>query len=372
MIEAGTKYAAQNRKVKTGCLTGAHFMKLSVKAVPESAVKTGSCRKSSVSQEILKLQHIPPRRNIQLADRFNSQKSISEAILNRSDAKCKSKSHFIKAPLKPINEMFERDDEALTSILNRCPQNSITGKASIFRGRERPSLFPNGINPLDTAAEKFAKPLPLTALATRAFSLGPVTSTKVDTTSVLVTPSSVVKMSKKTPTKTVRFDESVYFRSPKTDNMSSPETSVPKIGEPTSLETTNEMTLDLKVKFDDMLEKLRNLPAGVFRNLEEAVHQIASEKLKNANKTCKERPSSLPLNSTAVSFSESEIKEVLPSYCWSSVDCIASRTRRKVRVSQVYVNQEFSLTVGASQEKNCNPTFHPENYAQEDSETPKM
>lgn len=38
------------------------------------------------------------------------------------------------------------------------------------------------------------------------------------------------------------------------------------------------MILDLKVKFDDMLEKLRNLPAHIFRNLEEAVHQIASEK----------------------------------------------------------------------------------------------
>lgn len=38
------------------------------------------------------------------------------------------------------------------------------------------------------------------------------------------------------------------------------------------------MVLDLKMKFDDILEKLRNLPARVFNNLEEAVHQIACEK----------------------------------------------------------------------------------------------
>lgn len=32
------------------------------------------------------------------------------------------------------------------------------------------------------------------------------------------------------------------------------------------------------MKFDDMLEKLRNLPASVFSNLKEAVRQIAHEK----------------------------------------------------------------------------------------------
>ncbi|VDN86534.1 unnamed protein product, partial [Brugia pahangi] len=208
MIEAGTKYAAQNRKIKTDYSTGAHFMKVSIKTVPGSSIKIGS-RKNSLAS--LKLQRISSR-NKQIAETSSSQKAICKDILNHSDAKCESKSCFAKAPLKPINEIFERDDAALTSILNRCPQNSISGRASIFRGRERPSLFPNGINPLDTAAMKFAKPLSLTALTARSLSMEPIISTKVDSTSILVTPSSSVMMSKRTPGKTVRFDESVDFR----------------------------------------------------------------------------------------------------------------------------------------------------------------
>uniref|UniRef100_A0A8R1XS49 FAS1 domain-containing protein n=1 Tax=Onchocerca volvulus TaxID=6282 RepID=A0A8R1XS49_ONCVO len=337
MIEAGTKYAEQNRKIKADCSAGSHFMKFSVKTVPGSTIKTQPCKKSMVRQHILQ------RRNNQIVDTFSNQQSISRIIRNHSDAKSKPKSYFVKTPLKPINETFERDDAALTSILSRCPQNSISGRASIFRGRERPSLFPNGVNPLDRAAVKFAKPLPLTAFATRSFSLGAISSAKVDTTSTLITPSLAVKISKRTPMKTVRFDESIDFRSPKID-ISSPETSVPKIDEPASLETTDEMILNLKLKFDDMLEKLRNLPAHVFSNLEEAVHQITSEKSTNASKICDRHPFNSSLNSTAVSFLEPEMKEILPSYYWSAVqitppmDCIASRTRRKIRLSQVYAN----------------------------------
>ncbi|EJW86267.1 hypothetical protein WUBG_02823 [Wuchereria bancrofti] len=335
MIEAGTKYAAQNRKIKTDYSTRAHFMKFSVKTVPGSSIKIGSCKNSLAP---VQLQRISSR-NKQIAETPSSQKAICKAILNHSDAKCESKLYFAKAPLKPINEIFERDDAALTSILNRCPQNSISGRASIFRGRERPSLFPNGINPLDTAAVKFAKPLPLTALTARSFSMEPIISAKVDSTSILVTPSSSLMMSKRTPGKTVRFDESVDFRSPKIDHIF-PETSVPKINKSSSLETTDEMILDLKVKFDVVLEKLRNLPARVFTNLEEAVRQIASEKSRNAEKTCNGYPSSPTLNLTTESFSESQVKEVLPSCFSLSVDCIASRTRRKVRISQVYINQQ--------------------------------
>ncbi|VBB29165.1 unnamed protein product [Acanthocheilonema viteae] len=364
MIEAGAKYAAQNRKVKADCSTGAHFMKFSIKTRPQPVIKTESCKKTITS---LKLQHISPRKNKQMVDPSSSRQSISENILNRSDIKSKPKTYFIKAPLKPINEIFERDDAALTSILNRCPQNSVSGRASIFRGRERPSLFPNGINPLDTAAVKFAKPLPLTALAARSFSLGVIPSTKVDTTSILVTPSSTVRMSKRTPAKTVRFDESIDFRSPKVDSISSSETNVLETDKLASLETTNEMILDLKMKFDDILEKLRNLPASVFTNLKQAVYQIAYEKSRDANRTCNGYPFNPPLNSTALSFSKPETKEVLFSSCRSSLDCIASRTRRKVRVSQ-----EFPLTMESSQEKNSDPVFRPENLAYKNCETSKI
>ncbi|CAG9534733.1 unnamed protein product [Cercopithifilaria johnstoni] len=339
MIEAGTKYAAQNRKIKADCSAGTHFTKFSVETVPGSIIKTGLCRKSTVP-----LKRTSPRKNKQILDTSSNHQSISENILNRSDAKSKPKTHFIKTPLKPINEIFERDDAALTSILNKCPQNSISGRASMFRSRERPSLFPNGVNPLDTAAVKFAKPLSLTALAARSFSLG--MPAKIDTASILVTPSSTFKMSKRTPVKTVRFDESVDFRSPKVDDVSSPESSVLKIGKPTSLETSDEMILDLKMKFDDILEKLRNLPASVFSNLKEAVHQISYEKSRNANIMCNRYPFNQQLNS----FSELETKEVLPNRCRSSMDCIALRTRRKVRVSQMHTNQE-SVTILATNSK---------------------
>lgn len=43
--------------------------------------------------------------------------------------------------------------------------------------------------------------------------------------------------------KTVRFDESVDFRSPKVDDICSSETSVPEIGKPASLETTVSFTI---------------------------------------------------------------------------------------------------------------------------------
>ncbi|VDO32508.1 unnamed protein product [Onchocerca flexuosa] len=76
MIEAGTKYAQQNRKIKAECSAGAHFMKFSVKTVPGSAIKTQPCRKSIVRQ------HISQRRNNQIADTFNSQQSISRIIHN--------------------------------------------------------------------------------------------------------------------------------------------------------------------------------------------------------------------------------------------------------------------------------------------------
>ncbi|VDK74781.1 unnamed protein product [Litomosoides sigmodontis] len=349
MIEAGAKYAAQNRKIKTDCSSGAHFMKFNVKTVPGPVVKKGSCRKSTVP---LKLQHISPNKKKQIIDISSTHQPISDNTPSCSDAKTKPKIHFIKAPLKPINEIFERDEAALTSILSRCPQNSFSGRASMFRGRERPSLFPNGVNPLDTAAVKFAKPLPLTTLAARSFSLGMMSSTKADTTSILVTPSSSVKISKRTPAKTVRFDESADFRSSKIDSISFPETSAPEI-RPTSLEATNEMVLDVKMKFDDMLEKLRNLPASVFSNLKEAVHQIDYEKSRNVNRTRNEYPSNPSLDSKTFSLSEPEAKEVLPSRYRSSLDCIASRTRRKIRVSE-----EFPLTVESSSEKDCDPMFH--------------
>uniref|UniRef100_A0A0R3RTL9 TPX2_importin domain-containing protein n=1 Tax=Elaeophora elaphi TaxID=1147741 RepID=A0A0R3RTL9_9BILA len=314
MIEAGTKYAAQNRKIKANCSAGAHFMKLSVKTVPGSTVKIGSCRKSTVP---LKLQQISPKKDKQLVDTSISQQSAHETILNRSETKSRPRPHFMKAPLKPINEVFERDDAALTSILNRYPQNSLSGRSSMFRGRERPSLFPNGVNPLDTAAVKFAKPLPLTTLTARSLSLEVVTSTKFDATPILVTPSSTVKMSKRTP---------VGFLCLKQKRLGLTKASI----------FENEMILDLKMKFDDILEKLRNLPAGAFTNLKEAVHQIADEQARNANSTGYEYPFNPPLNSTALSFSQSETKD-WPSR--SSMDCIASRTRRKVRVSQICVNQ---------------------------------
>ncbi|MCP9261567.1 hypothetical protein DINM_004919 [Dirofilaria immitis] len=332
MIEAGTKYAMENRKIKTNCSAEAHVMKFNVKTVQGSIIKTRSCKRSTMS---VKRQHISPRRNNQIVDTFNSQQSISEIIRNasilHSSAKSKSKSRFVKTPLKPINEIFERDDAALTSILNRCSQNSISGRTSIFRGRERPSLFPNGVNPLDTAAVKFAKSLPLEAFPSRSFSLGAITSTNIDTASILVTPSSAIKISRRTPVgsskmKIVRFDESIDFRSPKLDSMYSAEVGVSKTGKSDSVETTNEMILDLKVKFDDMLEKLRNLPTHVFNNLEEAMHQIASEK--------------------STSNNEPEMREILPNCCWSavqitpSVDCIASRTRQKIRLSQVHANSK--------------------------------
>ncbi|KAM3719557.1 Argininosuccinate lyase [Dirofilaria immitis] len=337
MIEAGTKYAMENRKIKTNCSAEAHVMKFNVKTVQGSIIKTRSCKRSTMS---VKRQHISPRRNNQIVDTFNSQQSISEIIRNHSSAKSKSKSRFVKTPLKPINEIFERDDAALTSILNRCSQNSISGRTSIFRGRERPSLFPNGVNPLDTAAVKFAKSLPLEAFPSRSFSLGAITSTNIDTASILVTPSSAIKISRRTPMKIVRFDESIDFRSPKLDSMYSAEVGVSKTGKSDSVETTNEMILDLKVKFDDMLEKLRNLPTHVFNNLEEAMHQIASEKSTNANKISDGHPFNSSLNSTTwIASPHEQDKKFVYLKCMP----IPSRSKRWREMNQMLPEKPQSI-----------------------------
>uniref|UniRef100_A0A915PV74 FAS1 domain-containing protein n=1 Tax=Setaria digitata TaxID=48799 RepID=A0A915PV74_9BILA len=382
MIEAGTKYAAQNRKIKTDCSTRANFMKLSVKvsitgpfvmlqaATPSSAVKIESCRRPAMR---LKLHRDSPRKNEQAVEISNSQQSISEIL--RPDTNNKKRPYIAKTPLKPINEIFERDDAALTSILNRCPQNSVSGRISIFRGRERPSLFPNGINPLDTAAVKFAKPLPLTTLAARSFSLGSIAPTKADTTSILATSSPAVKMSKRTPAKTVRFDESIDFRSPKVGGFPSSEAKVSNIDKQPP-EKTDEMILDLKMKFDEMLDKLRNLPECVFISLEKAVHQISSEKSANVSKTCNKYRGRLdPLqNSTTVLLPESERTENLSSCCLSplqttpSPDCIALRTRRKVRSSQMN-DQEFTPAVDAFLRKSNNVAYRPRSLIRQDYET---
>ncbi|VDN26054.1 unnamed protein product [Gongylonema pulchrum] len=103
-----------------------------------------------------------------------------------------------------------------------------------LRGRERPSLFPNGINPLDAAAERFAKPVPTAVFAARAQSIGPAGLAGIVPVTLLSTPSSILKQ--------------------------------------------NKLTLDLELEFYEMLAPLRALPEHIFDNLEVAVKAVSLEK----------------------------------------------------------------------------------------------
>ncbi|VDN24709.1 unnamed protein product [Gongylonema pulchrum] len=152
------------------------------------------------------------------------------------------------------------------------------------RGRERPSLFPNGINPLDAAAERFAKPVPTAVFAARAQSIGPAGLAGIVPVTLLSTPSSILKQ--------------------------------------------NKLTLDLKLEFYEMLAPLRALPEHIFDNLEVAVKAVSLEKRLKGGETHNDRTSCFSRHTVAEKPQQTKTGN-------RSTDCIALRTRRKSRLSQV-------------------------------------
>uniref|UniRef100_A0A183VBG6 Spindle pole body component n=1 Tax=Toxocara canis TaxID=6265 RepID=A0A183VBG6_TOXCA len=56
--------------------------------------------------------------------------------------------------VKPKMEQFRRDEASLDDILSQRPiRYSACRPSNLLRHHERPSLFPNGINPLDRAVQ---------------------------------------------------------------------------------------------------------------------------------------------------------------------------------------------------------------------------
>ncbi|VDN06550.1 unnamed protein product [Thelazia callipaeda] len=311
MIEAGSKYAALNRE-----------------NAPVKCSRSVNCASAA------------------------SNMKDNVVVTATSSANDKMKFRNAATPtLSTINETFVRDDAALKSILNKCMPCSFTRRASIYRNRERPSLFPNGINPLDVAAAKFAKSGSLGSCDTRLLTSAPISSREKDV-SMSATLCSVMGGLKKTPLsllpdiiffywlikievvqgktvvdytvaifqgKTVRFDESISFQSPKNCTQTFPE-HVDK----TSFESTDKVILDLTQNFDDMLKKIRGLSACVFNNLAKAVHQVAVEK------------SMMPCEGHKILSDSSDVSTLNDKNCLMSEkcttdlkqDCIALKTTR--------------------------------------------
>lgn len=372
MLEAGAKYAAQNRKGKGKPVVGSNFIELTVETKENGAVEVGESKISTLAggsmiPMLTKSQQPSEKRHDLVTDTAGSQQPVVET------ASCNDKKMFIRelitrTPLKPVNETFMRDDAALTSILTRRPQNSISGRASFFRGRERPSLFPNGVNPLDVAAEKFAKPLPNAVFAARTYSVEATALTKVGPSALSNTPSSIMKFTRRTPTKTVRFDETAVFRSPENYRRASSEPPV----------NFDRMVLNLEMALDDMVEKLRMLPEHVFDNLESAVQMASSKRKFWSSKVLVRNVHEGTFRSSMDPPAQPETSEtssncLLATRTDEPKDSIALRTRQQTHLSQAYAHQKLASTpkkgstfIGFS----CGETCHPENPVQRYYETP--
>uniref|UniRef100_A0A0M3IKA0 Proline-rich protein 36-like n=1 Tax=Ascaris lumbricoides TaxID=6252 RepID=A0A0M3IKA0_ASCLU len=162
---------------------------------------------------------------------------------------------------KPPNTHFEKDASSLRDIMNQRPITQVIGRPSHTRQRERLSLFPNGINPLDETAVRILPPLasPRDSNTCSTY-LRPVDTPGV--ISSLETPLAcgVRSSCKKTPaSKSVHFNDNIAFRSP---SISSLEKHQPSD------------VLRLNVSDEELDTQLCSLPFGTIMRLKDALHRI--------------------------------------------------------------------------------------------------
>ncbi|KHN82611.1 hypothetical protein Tcan_10416 [Toxocara canis] len=370
MIEAGRKYATLNGiALHSNAISKqpTHFKEGNVELVAPSALanqtqalgglkdmvqveKELECEPKSVRKSVL--QHKPPH-------------FLHLMPPCRSSARDSKKNSNLANKQFSLNVPFEKDVRSLHDIINGKPIAGIIERPSYCRARERPSLFPNGINPLDEASTARYHRLPQSQrspkeLKTFSAFVRPLACATNASPSQTPSSSNVKLTCKKTP-KSVHFSDKITFRSPPLSCLEK----LPQLPE----------VLNLNVSDSELDAQLSELPSGIISRLNDALQRIHTERDSELDAQLSELPSGIisRLNDalqrihTERSARNSERGDRLGSEESTpteegSAECLArkrgrpKRQTRSVKADELYPWSAVKVGNVAEEERSCDPT----------------